>query len=115
MRTVRQNPAGKWDLLLGAKADAISLEESKKGFTLDIENIVKNLHGSQTVLGNLDAINLLPDGSEKALRADVQRQIEAGRGNGSRFIMGIGSPITPGTSLERVKLYLKIVAELGQS
>jgi len=108
------NPVGKWDLLLASGADAISLEESKKGFTLDIESIVKNVHGTKTILGNLDTIRLLPDANEKVLRDEVQRQIEAGRKNGNRFIMGVGSPITPMTPVERVQLYVKLAKELGQ-
>ena len=35
------NPTGKWELLLEAGADALSLEESKKGFTIDIEQVVR--------------------------------------------------------------------------
>jgi uroporphyrinogen-III decarboxylase len=108
------NPAGKWDLLFATGADALSLEESKKGFDVDIEDVVRRAGGRCTVLGNLDAINLLPNASEKELRAEVKRQIEAGRRNGSRFIMSLGSPVTPGTSVERVRFYCNLVRELGR-
>lgn len=107
------NPAGKWDLILSLGADALSLEESKKNFAVDIEEVVERVQGRCTVLGNLDAVGLLQNGNEGALRAEIVRQIAAGRCNGSRFIMGLGSPVTPGTPVERVRLYCDLVHQLG--
>jgi hypothetical protein len=108
------NPAGKWDLLLASGADALAFEESKKGFVLDIENIARKVHGTRTILGNLDAINLLPSADEQALRAEIQKQISAARENGNRFILSLGSPVTPGTPVERVQLYLRLGRESGR-
>jgi uroporphyrinogen-III decarboxylase len=109
------NPAGKWDLLLSIGADALSLEESKKGFTIDVADVVDRVQGRCAVLGNLDAVGVLQDGSEDELRAEIARQIAAGRRNGSRFVMSIGSPVTPGTPVERVRLYRDMVLELGRA
>ena len=108
------DPTGKWEQLLAVGADALSLEESKKGFSIDIEDVVERVQGRCVVLGNLDAIHLLETGSENDLRAEIARQIAAGRRNGSRFIMSIGSPVTPGTSVGRVRLYCDLVHELGR-
>ena len=107
------DPAGKWDHLFAVGADAISLEESKKGFIIDIEEVVKRAQGRCTVLGNLDAMDLLQNGADEEVRAEIARQITAGRRNGNRFIMSIGSPVTPGTSPERVRRYCGLVHELG--
>jgi uroporphyrinogen-III decarboxylase len=107
------NPAGKWEMLLDSGADALSFEEGKKGFTIDIDDVVDRIRSRCAVLGNLDAINLLPTGTEEELRAEIRRQIAAGRRNGSRFIMSTGSPVTPETSLERVRLYCEMVHEMG--
>jgi len=107
------NPAGKWEYLLDAGADALSFEEGKKGFAIDIEDVVERVQGRCTVLGNLDAIGILQDGSEAELRAEIARQIAAGRRNGSRFILSIGSPVTPGTPVERVRRYCDLAHELG--
>jgi len=74
---------------------------------------VERVNGRLTVLGNLDAIRLLEKGSEAELRAEIARQIAAGRRNGSRFIMSLGSPVTPGTTVDRVRLYCDLVHELG--
>lgn len=109
------NPEGKWDLLLSSGADALSLEESKKGFVIDIEDVVRRIRGQMTLLGNLDAINLLERGSEEELRKEIARQIAAGRANEGRFIMSLGSPVTPGTSVARVRRYIDLVHELGSA
>ncbi len=107
------DPAGKWEQILAVGADALALEESKKGFTIDIEEVVDRVRGQCTVLGNLDTIGVLQDGSEADLRSEIARQIAAGRRNGDRFIMSLGSPVTPGTPVERVRLYCDLVHELG--
>jgi len=107
------NPAGKWAVLLDTGADALSLEESKKGFTIDVDDVVDRVDGRMTILGNLDAIELLEHGSRDELRAEIGRQIAAGRRNGSRFIMSLGSPVTPGTPVSRVRAYCDLVHELG--
>ena len=108
------NPAGKWELLLDTGADALALEESKKGFAIDVEEVVERVGGCMAVLGNLDAIRLLPHVDEEMLRVEIARQIAAGRRNGSRFIMSLGSPVTPGTSAERVRRYCELAHELGR-
>ena len=106
-------PAKKLELLISVGADALALEESKKNFVVDIEDVVARVHGRCTVLGNLDAVGILQDGTEEQLRAEISRQIAAGGQNGGRFIMSLGSPVTPGTSVKRVRLYCDLVHELG--
>ena len=108
------NPAGKWDHLLATGADALSVEESKKGFVIDIEEVVARAGGRCTVLGNLDAVGMLQGGSDEELRAEIARQVAAGRRNGGRFIMSLGSPVTPQTPMARVRLYCNLAHELGK-
>ena len=107
------DPGDRLDLLLDCGADALHLEESKKGFRIDIEEIVEFVRGRCVVFGNLDAIGLLRRGAEDELRAEIARQIEAGRRNNRRFAMSVGSPVTPETPLSRVRLYTDIVHELS--
>ena len=107
------DPGGKWEHILAIGADALALEESKKGFTIDIAEVAERVRGRCTLLGNLDAIDLLEKGSDEDLRREIERQIEAGRRNGSRFVMSLGSPVTPGTTAERVRRYCDLVHELG--
>ncbi len=109
------NPEGKWEHILAAGADALALEESKKGWTIDIAEVAERVDGRCVLFGNLDAINLLEHGSEAELRAEITRQVAAGRRNHSRFVMCIGSPVTPGTSVERVRLFCDLAHEIGAS
>ena len=108
------DPSGKLELLLEAGADALSLEESKKGFNIDITELAEFVQGRCTLLGNLDAIHLLPHASEEELRHEIQRQVQAGRLNRNRFIMSLGSPVTPQTPPQRVRLYCELTHELSQ-
>lgn len=105
------NPWDRLDAILDAGADALHFEESKKGFAINIEDIVKAVERRCVVFGNLDAIGVLQNGSADALRAEVKRQLKAGKNNGNRFVMSTGSPITPETPVERVRRYTDIVRE----
>lgn len=105
------SPAGKWDHILSVGADALSLEESKKGFTNDIDEAVDVIKGRCVLLGNLSSIGTLQNGTEDELRAEVGRHLAAGRRNRGRFIMSLGSPVTPRTPKERVRLYCDLVHE----
>jgi hypothetical protein len=108
-------PAGKMDLILSAGCDAVGFEESKKGFRIDIERLPDQVAGRCALLGNVDAVEVIEKGNEEALRAELRRQIRAGRRNRGRFIMSSGSPITPATPIERIRTYLELARELGQS
>ncbi|HOF86605.1 MAG TPA: uroporphyrinogen decarboxylase family protein [Armatimonadota bacterium] len=105
------NPWPVFDLLLESGADALGLEESKKGFAIDIAAVAARVNGRMTLLGNLDAIDLLEHGTDAALRAEIARQRAAGRRNGHRFIQSLGSPVTPGTSVARVRAYAAMARE----
>jgi uroporphyrinogen-III decarboxylase len=103
------DPASRWDLILSIGADAVSLEESKKNFTIDIEDVVERVQGRCAILGNLDAVGVLQDADETTLQAEIARQIAVGRCNANRFVMSLGSPVTPNTPVSRVRLYCDMV------
>jgi hypothetical protein len=107
------NPEGKWDHILSVGADALAFEESKKGFTIDIKDVVWRVKGRCTVFGNLDSVGMLQNGTEAQLRDEIKRQMQAGRQNDNRFVMSIGSPVTPETPVSRVKLYLDLAHQDG--
>ncbi len=108
------NPWDRFDKILDIGADAISFEESKKNFKIDIEKVVDIVNGKCTVFGNLDAINFLPFADEKQLRNEIERQLRAGIKNKRKFVMSLGSPVTPDTPLEKVQLYCEITREIGE-
>ena len=106
-------PDDRWELLLETGADALSLEESKKNFTIDIMEVAERVHGRMALLGNIDAIGLLERGTEQDLRREIARQCDAGRRNRNRFAVSLGSPVTPRTPLGRVRLCCDLVHELS--
>lgn len=103
------NPGRHWDCLLDTGADALALEEGKKGFEIPIEQVVERIGGRMCVLGNLDSIGVLQDGTDEDLEREIRRQLAAGRANRGRFIMSLGSPVTPGTPVSRVRRYCDLV------
>lgn len=109
------NPRGKLDLIISTGADALSFEESKKGFNIDIEDIAEVVGGRSTLLGNVDPVGVIENGTDEELEAEIKRQVAAGRKNGSKFIMSIGSPLTPYTSLKRVCDYVRLSHKWGRT
>ena len=108
------NPQDRLDAILEVGADALHFEEGKKGFTIDIADIVDRVRGRCLVFGNLDVLGLLPRATEDQLRSEIRRQLAAGRRNRNRFVMSTGSPATPGTSVAQVRRYTELVRELGR-
>jgi len=106
------DPAGKLDMILSCGADAVSLEESKKGFTADIGEVADRAAGRCAVFGNLDSIGILEDGTDDQLQAGIQRQLRVAGRLGGRFVMSLGSPVTPGTPPERVRRYCELSRNL---
>lgn len=107
------DPFDRLELLLDSGADALALEGSRKGFTIDIADLARRVRGRMAILGNLDEVDLLEKGPAAAIRAEVKRQLEAGRANDGRFLMGIGGPITPGTPLDHVRAIADAVHDLA--
>ena len=107
------NPEGKLDAILSIGADALAFEESKKDFIVNIFELAEYIDGRCALFGNIDAIGVLQDGSEAQLRDAIAEQIAAGRRNRNRFVVSLGSPVTPATSVERVRLYCDLVHEMG--
>jgi uroporphyrinogen-III decarboxylase len=66
------------------------------------------LAGRLTVFGNIDSITLLHDGNPQQIRDEVLRQAEGAKGG---FITANGSPITPGTPEENVRIMIETTKE----
>lgn len=108
------NPQNKMDLILSLGADAYSFEDDKKGFHIDLAALVDRLAGKAALLGNLNAITDLQDASDEKLYQRLDYYIELARRYKGRFIMSLGSPVTPGTSVDRVRKYIAYTREKGK-
>jgi len=98
------------ELMIGTNPDCLSLEESKKGFEIDISWVGEVSSGRTCIFGNLDSIRILQNGTRDELRMEIRRQLEVGFKHG-RFVMSLGSPVTPLTPLSRVAEFIDIVRQ----
>jgi hypothetical protein len=70
---------------------ALGLEESKKAFTIEIEEVVERVAGRLAVFGNLDAVRFGLHATREEMAEEVQRQARVGaRARG--FVVSTGSP-----------------------
>jgi len=70
---------------------AVAVEESKKGFQIEIEEVVDRVAGRAAVLGNIDAVRFGLHATADEMAAEVRRQAAIGaRAKG--FIVSTGSP-----------------------
>ena len=101
-------------MLAEANPDAIALEESKKGFEHGLDWVASQLPSNTCLLGNLDAVSHLQDGTSAQLSEEVHRQAASGRSHG-RFILSLGSPVTPSTPIQRVREFTDIAHSITLS
>lgn len=70
---------------------AVAVEESKKSFTVDIDEVVRRVDGRAAVLGNVDAVRFGLQAGLDEMEAEVRRQARSGlRARG--FVVSTGSP-----------------------
>jgi uroporphyrinogen-III decarboxylase len=70
---------------------AVAVEESKKNFRIEIEEVVERVDGRAAVFGNIDAVKFGLGATMDEMAAEVQRQARIGaRANG--FVISTGSP-----------------------
>ena len=89
----------------------LAVEESKKGFEIEIGDVRRQMGEKAGLFGNVDVLGVLQNGTEDLWRREIERQVRAAGGNG-RFVMSFGSPITPGTPPERVWAFVELTHRL---
>ena len=101
------------DLIRSLGVDAIAVEESKKTFRIDIEEVVARVGDGACVFGNIDAVGIMGQGSPEDIEQEVKRQISAGKG-ARGFVLGIGSPLPRTTNPRHVDLLVRAASRYGQ-
>jgi len=81
--------------------DALAVEESKKGFSVDIADVIAEVGDTCCVFGNVDAVQVMLEGTRATIEAEVHRQLRLGRQAGG-FVLCQGSPFTLDTPAEKV-------------
>jgi uroporphyrinogen-III decarboxylase len=79
------------DRILELDIAAVAVEESKKNFCIEIEDVVQKVAGRATVFGNIDAVRFGLRASLDEMAAEVKRQARIGAG-ARGFVISTGSP-----------------------
>jgi len=96
--------------LVQMQPTCICLEESKKNFVIEIEEVDNIANGRVCLFGNVDAIGILQDGSRATIAKEIKRQTTIGHNSG-RFVMSLGSPVTPSTPTAKVREFVDMARE----
>jgi uroporphyrinogen-III decarboxylase len=93
-------------------ADGLLVETSMKNYVNDLSEIGGKLSGNTCLFGNIDPYGILEKSSDEVLKQKIEEQAEVGRKvmNG-RFITSTGSPVTPKTSIERLRTYIDLARQ----
>lgn len=92
---------------LGIKG--LMVEESKKGFELNVTELRKQLNPEITLFGNLDSVYILQKGNIREVQEETRKQLKAAE-YGS-FVMANGCPISFGTPKENIHAMMETVRE----
>ena len=81
--------------------DGIFVEESRKGYVLDVAKIKKELEDSITVFGNIPGETLLLHGTPEEVEKETRRMMDSLQ-NKKRFVMSTGTPLAFDTPEENI-------------
>lgn len=101
------------ELIVSTGADGLLCETSMKNYKNEIYQIVEKVGDKIVIFGNIDPIKILEKGTDFELEDEIKRQVEAGK-RAKGFIISTGSPITPGTSLERIRKFIDLGRKIGK-
>jgi uroporphyrinogen-III decarboxylase len=96
--------------LIELSPDALGVEESKKGFRVDLAAIATHVGGRMALLGNLDATRV-KDWDDRELAREIKQQLEAAR-PARGFIASMGSPFPLDTPRDRVQAFISLAQTL---
>ena len=82
---------------------ALVFEEDRKNYGIDLAEVRRAMGPDRVLYGNVD-VHFLENASDDEVLAEVRRQIDVAGSDGN-FVLSVGSPITPDTSLDRVRLF----------
>jgi hypothetical protein len=89
------------------------VEESKKGFEVDIGDVREEMGPDVCLMGNVDVYHVVEMGTPEEWAEEVRRQISVA--GPEKFIVSCGSPITHDTPPEQVREYVAVAKEVRDS
>jgi len=81
---------------------ALAFEEDRKNYGIDLSEVRRAMGPERVLYGNVDA-PFIERATEAELLTEVSRQVQTA--GPDRFVLSPGSPFTPDTALERVRLF----------
>ena len=99
--------ADRVDLIKSTGADVLMMECTMKGYTNDYAEIAGKLGGAMCLAGNLNPYVDLEISTDEEIRAKIRDMNQKGAKYG-RYIASAGSPITPGTTVGRIRQYIEL-------
>jgi uroporphyrinogen-III decarboxylase len=99
-------------LLTQLGADALAVEESKKGFSVDIADVIAAAGDKCCVFGNVDSVQVMCEGTRETIEAEVDRQLGLGQ-QAKAFVLCQGSPFTLDTPPEKVAWFIEAARRFG--
>jgi len=86
--------------------DALSLEESRRNYTIDIRHVREVMGPDRVLFGNV-ATDMIENAPKEDLIREARYQIRSAAEHGN-FILSCGTPIAPGTPARRVKFFCEL-------
>lgn len=86
--------------------DGLMVEESRKGYTLDVAKIKRELGDSITVFGNIPGETLMLYGTPEDVEKETKRQIES-LNSRKRFVLCTGTPVAFDTPVENIHAMIR--------
>jgi hypothetical protein len=86
------------------------VEESKKGFLVDVGKVRTEMGEDSCLLGNIDVYDIVERGSAQTWAEEVDRQIRAA--GPERFIVSCGSPITADTPPQQLRDFIQTAKDV---
>jgi len=75
---------------------------------MDLTAVSGLVAGRAALIGNIDPVHVLKDGSEQKVESVCAEAVRAGRLNRGRFILGTGCFVAPGTPIENLRAMVRV-------
>ena len=86
--------------------DALSLEESRRDYTIDMKHVREVMGPDRVLFGNV-AADMIEHGSDADLIGEARYQITHAAEHGN-FILSCGTPVAPGVRADRMKFFCEL-------
>jgi hypothetical protein len=90
---------------------AVAVEESKKNFRINLEDVIASVNGKKVVFGNIDAVRYGLHATPAEMAAEVRRQMKIGDG-ALGFVVSTGSPFPTDTNPRQIDALLDAAHDL---